>query len=145
MTPLLTIILLVFTLQGYCMKPHEYRAYNNVEKEMRNVERIHFDERIIYVTPDYRGESKRWMLDYCDLMQFTHIYDIRKNPIYADDIVRFNKLYGNGTVYYEDGSYSIIVFGSQYLDLNSVNVLNYGIEIIGNTYQNPELQNDTIK
>ena len=83
---------------------------------------------------DYPGESI--------LMQYTGLHDKNGKEIYEGDIVKHDGFYvGDG--HYESGVDVVEFDDGCYLggdgELNSYEIVNKGIEVIGNIYENPEL------
>jgi uncharacterized phage protein (TIGR01671 family) len=82
------------------------------------------------------------------LQQFTGLHDRNGREIYEGDIINRRDGYEGDTyepgcvcsVEWDDGGYCLSKNGTAYIaGLDSCEVINRGIEVIGNIYENPEL------
>ena len=115
-----------------------YRAWLKKDKEMIDVEEIHFENGKI----DFIGDAITWMCksNDCVLMQSTGLTDKNGKEIFEGDVVKMAK-----NVYSEPTNYEIVRHRGGAYRLESKQ---YGCElwlrhtdceIAGNIYENPEL------
>nr|DAY04558.1 MAG TPA: YopX protein [Caudoviricetes sp.] len=115
-----------------------YRAWLKKDKEMINVDEIHFNNGEL----DYIGDAITWMCQNNDfvLMQSTGLFDKNGKEIFEGDVVKMAK-----NVYSEPTYYEVVRHRGGAYRLESKQ---YGCElwlrhtdceIAGNIYENPEL------
>ena len=130
------------------MREYKFRAWDETEKHMYNWENL-FNQNLknIFTIPEQCGYN---------IMQYTGLKDENGKEIYEGDIIEFSydMFVGNfdtfvakGKVVFEEGAFYVEVFenertteGEAYL-LYSINLDT--IEVIGNTYENKELLDET--
>ena len=94
------------------------------------------------ITDDDISEYDGKLVQRAILMQYTGLHDAKGREIYEGDIVKHDGFYvGDG--HYESGVDVVEFDDGCYLggdgELNSYEIVNKGIEVIGNIYENPEL------
>ena len=130
------------------MRKIKFRAWNEAEKHMYSWENLlNQNLKNIFKIPEQCGYN---------IMQYTGLKDENGKEIYEGDIIEFSydMFVGNfdtfvakGKVVFEEGAFYVEVFenertteGEAYL-LYSINLDT--IEVIGNTYENKELLDET--
>ena len=116
----------------------KFRAWIKNDKEMIDVDEIHFDNGKL----DFIGDAITFMrtVDEIELMQSTGLFDKNNKEIFEGDIVLvLGSLY---TVFYdnEKGSYRLKPHDDRW-NVDYMSNFSHGgnFEIIGNIYENPEL------
>ena len=138
------------------MREVKFRAWDNGDKRMKNVESIHFplgryDMKCISA---YNKEEDyyEWVYSY-ELMQYIGIKDKNEKEIYEGDIIKYldvefcvsdcgiehDEFYNIGKVYYDNefGAYDV----TNRWTVEGEDIW-FDIEVIGNIYENPELLED---
>lgn len=122
------------------MREIKFRAWDKENKEMLEVENLHFDE---YHNNEMTIRTTMYN-DYFDtedmiLMQYTGLHDKNGKEIYEGDIV--DNGYNNiGVVKYGEYNCSCCegVYG-WYVDGGDIRQAECFLEVIGNIYENPDL------
>lgn len=136
------------------MRELKFRAWVD-NSEMHTVESIHFDENEYIKTVKFweaiLWDEENWWywwernMDNCILMQYTWIKDKNWTDVYEWDIVEwyFSQRKKRLEVKFNEDILSYCVWSKHLVDMSLVpepkNQLDYGFEIIGNLYENPEL------
>ena len=124
------------------MRP-KFRAWLKNDKEMIEVNEIHFDNGKL----DFIGDSITFMrtVDEIELMQSTGLFDKNNKEIFEGDILGIETDEGvlNVNIFW-DNKHALFMFDSKVhnekeLLAELVEDNTYPFEIIGNIYENPEL------
>ncbi len=108
------------------MREIKFRAWNVRYKQMKNVLRIHFDSKEIWVDTEMKSDQCVWSLEHCGIMQYTGIKDKNEKQIYEGDFVKT--------------PWGIELVDDDYVKSNRLKIFKDQIEIIGSIHENPELQ-----
>ena len=121
----------------------KFRAWNEVEGFLDTAWSIDFEHRLVCHRAHNQSD-----LDDCVLMQYTGLQDKNGREIYEGDIIALEVIKGvkiKVPVKFENGSFNIheIPGGYGFSDtaypLGKLFLRDFGIEAIGNIYENPEL------
>lgn len=121
------------------MNRYKFRAWLKNEKKMVEVEEINFTHKEVrfkdYKTPFMKPIEVNVLFDEIELMLGLEIYD---ETIFIGDVVR---VYGGEYMY---GYYEVdkTIHINDLEDLVSLSNMNFGIDILGNIYENKELLKD---
>lgn len=125
------------------MREINFRAWNEVEGFLDTAWSIDFEHRLVCHRAHNQSD-----LDDCVLMQYTGLQDKNGREIYEGDIIALEVIKGvkiKVPVKFENGSFNIheIPGGYGFSDtaypLGKLFLRDFGIEAIGNIYENPEL------
>lgn len=136
------------------MREIKFRAYIESENKVVDVNTIDFDERTIgTMGVNLMGHPflKMWDFDQVKLMQYTGLKDKNGAEIYERDIYKDCDGHIIEVVWYKDGFKGLYTYrrkyqgeyytGTTYLELNDTSSRRWGVEVIGNIYENKELMN----
>ena len=128
------------------MREIKFRAWDGVLKEFFQLEDS--------ISNTFWADGKLCGIQGCiELQQFTGLKDKNGKEIYEGDILTKNKLkskyarrspHDNYIVMSKNGKYVIEIYNGDFKihpDLYDI----YGLEVIGNIHENPELLNETTK
>jgi len=121
------------------MREIKFRAWSHRAKQLKQVERIFFNENTIQISHGFTGDDiSEWFLDHCELMQYTGLKDRNGKEIYEGDVVKFSWLRSE---IIDQIEYVKLNFASgfQLKKIGSYTPPACEWTIIGNIYQNPEL------
>lgn len=122
------------------MRKIKFRAWDPVDNRMLPVENINFREK--YISLNEGDNSITDTFEMFNLMQYTGLKDRNGVEIYESDIVktcegRLKQVIwqGNGFKFLYKRGYN----EKTILDLGDTSNKRWGIKVIGNVYENPEL------
>ncbi len=131
------------------MREFNFRAWNNERNEMANGDCKDTSDNINWKLPFMSEVSLINILlskESYIYMQSTGIFDIQSNEIYESDIVLKKTsatvygVKGNMIVVFDDGAFYLTAIGKNDVNrLTQHSVQRYGLEVVGNIYENPEL------
>lgn len=118
----------------------KFRAWLKNDKEMIDVDEIHFDNGKL----DFIGDAITFMrtADEIDLMQSTGLFDKSGKEIYEGDVVDYK---GRKALVSWHGSYASFIYRfvdelqKRNAEWNPLYLAYMRCEVIGNIYENPEL------
>jgi len=127
------------------MREIKFRAWDIVDEVMREVLKIDFDLKVVWLLKYINGEKRAYELEFKDieLMQLTGLHDKNGKEIYEGDIVKL--FIPVGKIYiciiswdkFNTGFMCNSIKNDLFL-VASGELIRNG-EVIGNIYENPEL------
>ena len=128
------------------MRKIKFRAWNKVEEKMYNwYEFLNTNMKNTFIAP----ESTAMIL-----MQYTGLKDKNGKEIYEGDIVKYDEFWREGDCHYNSGvgqilwddeetGFYLAAKDTYFIDIDLFSLTrNLDAEVIGNTYENPELLKD---
>jgi len=118
------------------MREIRFRAWHQVEKKMHWVRAIHFDG---YVNLDGDEEFSTFQVpfDQVELLQFTGLLDKNGKEMWEGDIMTREGEDWKDLVIFKDGAFLLSDGGGVCEDF--IGAGDFGFEVIGNCFENPEL------
>lgn len=134
------------------MREIKFRAWDKFQEEMVSVDRINFDvEEIDVVIKKTESVEDFYScgFDEIELMQYTGVKDKNGKEIYEGDIYKTEQGSICKVIWYQNGWKGHYRFkktyqgesyiDEEYLELRQTDCKRWGVEVIGNVYENPEL------
>lgn len=115
----------------------KFRAWNENYKQMKKVYGLDLEGRRVFLDANL---ATWWLIDYCELMQYTGLKDKNGREIYKGYILltdggELGDIYSE--VVFNDGNFMIVEKG--YTPELTLDEINREAEVAGNIYENLEL------